>query len=1839
MFLNYKKSAEILTTFSGRFFLFLFVFLATSVLVKAQEVTIADVSGDENGGIITITLALDQDAGGAFSLVLSSADGTATTADGDYTAISQTINFVGTSAENQTFDFTPNADTKLEGDETLTLSMGSLSGVGSADITDTATLTINNDDTAALTIADVSGNEDDGAITVTVTLDNAVQGGFTVDAATADGTATLADSDYTQVSGETLTFVGTASESQSFTVTPTADAVAESDENVTVSLSNYVGATSGVTITDTALVTFNDDDAVAPVVTIADVSGDENGGAITVTLELNANAGGAFSLLVSSADGTATVADGDYSAVSETINFVGTGAESQTFSFTPTGDTKLENDETLTLSMGSLSGVGSADITDTATLTINNDDTAALTIADVSGNEDDGAITVTVTLDNAVQGGFTVDAATADGTATLADSDYSQVSGETLTFVGTASESQSFTVTPTADAVAESDENVTVSLSNYVGATSGVTITDTALVTFNDDDAVAPVVTIADVSGDENGGAITVTLELNANAGGAFSLLVSSADGTATVADGDYSAVSETINFVGTGAESQTFSFTPTGDTKLENDETLTLSMGSLSGVGSADITDTATLTINNDDTAALTIADVSGNEDDGAITVTVTLDNAVQGGFTVDAATADGTATLADSDYTQVSGETLTFVGTASESQSFTVTPTADAVAESDENVTVSLSNYVGATSGVTITDTALVTFNDDDAVAPVVTIADVSGDENGGAITVTLELNANAGGAFSLLVSSADGTATVADGDYSAVSETINFVGTGAESQTFSFTPTGDTKLENDETLTLSMGSLSGVGSADITDTATLTINNDDTAALTIADVSGNEDDGAITVTVTLDNAVQGGFTVDAATADGTATLADSDYSQVSGETLTFVGTASESQSFTVTPTSDGTIETDESLTVGLTNYVGSVSGVDINDTATVTLLNDDTATLSIADISVDENLATASLQVTLTGETNSAFTVEYTTIDGTATVADSDYEFKTGLLNFSGIENEVQSISITILDETLIEADEQFTVQIFNSSNALVVISDDVGEVTILNDDSCAGGTEAPMLDAGENTNFCDAFSKDLDDYSMTTPPPGSELRWSTQNFDLENEANHLTSSVISSVGTYYGFFYDAINFCVSPTLAVQITQSTTPSSGTPNNVSACTVIGNGDTAIDLDDQIFGEDQGVWSIVTDPSNGGISINGSNVVNFVSQAEGTYVFRFTTTGAVAPCTNVSTDLTVTVTDCEAPCDAGNTAPELDESQPTDFCDNLAVNLNDFVVGNPPSGSVLRWILGGANSDPLDEASHINPDVSAPGTYFGFFYDSLNGCNSPTLEVTLSINITPSILTTTGASSCGPAALSLSATASNEANLFWYASEFGGEPIGTEMDFVTPILNETTTFFVEAELNGCISERSAVVAEINQEPTTGTVTNADACTSAAGADPTVLDLDTTLSGADPGTWTITSDPSGGNLIIDSGNVVDFEGLVAGDYVFTYTTNIAQSPCTDVSTTVTIRVLNCEADPDADGLTDAEEADLGTDPNDPDTDDDGIEDGQEVTDGTDPLDDCDSVGGTARPMSDCDNDGLTTAEEVDLGTDPNNEDSDDDGIQDGQEVLNGTDPLDPCDPNLTSDCNPDNIDLSIEKSANRLGALIGEEIEFTITLTNETMDRIATATVQEPLGVGTGFTYVRHETSKGIYNPVTGIWVIEDWEGQEVNTLNLTVLLEVSGVFENTVRLIESFPLDDVTSNNVDSVQITVSRSIGDCGFLFNQMSPNGDGSNDRLVINCIDNFPGNRLEVFDRYGNSVFEANNYDNSWDGTSNGGQLPNGTYFYILNLGDGSEPSKGWLQIIR
>lgn len=92
----------------------------------------------------------------------------------------------------------------------------------------------------------------------------------------------------------------------------------------------------------------------------------------------------------------------------------------------------------------------------------------------------------------------------------------------------------------------------------------------------------------------------------------------------------------------------------------------------------------------------------------------------------------------------------------------------------------------------------------------------------------------------------------------------------------------------------------------------------------------------------------------------------------------------------------------------------------------------------------------------------------------------------------------------------------------------------------------------------------------------------------------------------------------------------------------------------------------------------------------------------------------------------------------------------------------------------------------------------------------------------------------------------------------------------------------------------------------------------------------------------------------------------------------------------------------------------------------------------------------------------------------------------------------------------------------------------------------------------------------------------------------------------------------------------------------------FNGISRNGDGLNEIFYIDCIGNFQQNLVKIFNRAGTLVYEAEGYDNTdtfFNGQSNKGvslmgtNLPDGTYFYIIDKRDGSKPIAGYLEIVN
>jgi len=101
-------------------------------------------------------------------------------------------------------------------------------------------------------------------------------------------------------------------------------------------------------------------------------------------------------------------------------------------------------------------------------------------------------------------------------------------------------------------------------------------------------------------------------------------------------------------------------------------------------------------------------------------------------------------------------------------------------------------------------------------------------------------------------------------------------------------------------------------------------------------------------------------------------------------------------------------------------------------------------------------------------------------------------------------------------------------------------------------------------------------------------------------------------------------------------------------------------------------------------------------------------------------------------------------------------------------------------------------------------------------------------------------------------------------------------------------------------------------------------------------------------------------------------------------------------------------------------------------------------------------------------------------------------------------------------------------------------------------------------------------------------------------------------------------------------STAVVTVTVTCDKVI-----VFNGISPNGDNLNDAWRIPGIEQFPNNEVQVFNRWGSRVLLQKAYTNQapWAGQWNGQELPDGTYFYLIDLGDGGEVLSGWLEILR
>jgi len=314
---------------------------------------------------------------------------------------------------------------------------------------------------------------------------------------------------------------------------------------------------------------------------------------------------------------------------------------------------------------------------------------------------------------------------------------------------------------------------------------------------------------------------------------------------------------------------------------------------------------------------------------------------------------TVGGTATLG-TDYTGISSsgttKTVSFAA-GSATAIVTVDPTGDTTVESDETVALTLAAGTGYTIGTTSAVTGTIT--NDDVSLPTITLAvsPSSVTENGtgnlvytftrsGATTSALTANYTVGG-----------TATLGT-DYTGISssgttKTVSFAA-GSATAIVTVDPTGDTAVESDETVALTLAAGTGY-TIGTTSAVTGTITNDDTASqpsitLAVSPSSVTENGtGNLVYTFTRSGATTSALTANY-TVGGTATLG-TDYTGISssGTTKTVSFAAGSATAIVrVDPSSDTTGESDETVSLALTAGTGYTVGT--TSAVTGTILNDD-------------------------------------------------------------------------------------------------------------------------------------------------------------------------------------------------------------------------------------------------------------------------------------------------------------------------------------------------------------------------------------------------------------------------------------------------------------------------------------------------------------------------------------------------------------------------------------------------------------------------------------------------------------------------------------------------------------------------------------------------------------------------------------------------------------------------------------------------------------------------------------------------------------------------------
>ncbi len=690
---------------------------------------------------------------------------------------------------------------------------------------------------------------------------------------------------------------------------------------------------------------------------------------------------------------------------------------------------------------------------------IGNNDTAKIEIVNatiIEGNAGTDSLKFAVNSSKLVDS-LGVIYTTVDSTATAADNDYIAVVMDTIYISGL---TDTIKIAVNGDTKVELDQYLKLNLMAILPGNRAVCFTDSTAIgaITNNDTAYVAIRDTMMIEGDSGIDSLCFVIDLSAAVDTTFGYDYSTMDSTATVADGDYVTETAHLDFSNL---TDTICIVHNGDTQVELNELIQLKLATIQAGGRpVFFSDSLGLgTIVNDDEANISIRDtflVEGNGGVDSLQFVVTTDKLVDS-LKVVFTSFDSTALIADNDYVMRT-DTICLTGFT---DTVKIAVQGDRKVELNEFVKVSLIEIIPNNRPVFFADNAAVgtIMNDDTARITIRDTLLVEGDigTNQLKFVVTSDLEVDTMG---LVYMTFDSTARLVDNDYVLASDTLWTSGFG---DTISVTVNGDMMVENDELIKIALKEiLPGDRAIFFADSLAIgTIENNDTAFVSIRDtmiIEGNTGTSSLCFIASLSNPVDTALGYTYATMDSTGTIADNDYAAI----LTTGNFTALTDTLCVTVNGDNKVELDNYFKLMLSNIDAGTRPVFFKDSLAIgTITNDDTAQLVINDVVLEEGkvgTVTYTFTVTLDRQLDSALTVDFATCDSTATTGNNDYIANAGTLNFAGIANETEAITVTALSDENVEIDEIFKVKLSNiiAGGLNVVFGDSIGLGGILNDD---------------------------------------------------------------------------------------------------------------------------------------------------------------------------------------------------------------------------------------------------------------------------------------------------------------------------------------------------------------------------------------------------------------------------------------------------------------------------------------------------------------------------------------------------------------------------------------------------------------------------------------------------------------------------------------------------------------------------------------------------------------------------------------------------------------